>query len=263
MEDVLGLRNARILVTASTKGIGFGVAAVLLRLGARVVINGRGAEGVAKALERLRGLGEAHGIPADLSEPDNAQRLVEEAARILGGLDGLVYIPPPPKAGPFAEISESDWEESINILVRAPLKATSAAIPYLEKSRNPSIVYITSIAVVEPDPNIATSSVLRQVLHGLVGTLARDLADKGIRVNAVAPGYILTDRVREVARKRAESWGVSFEDALKRMSAQIPMQRLGNPEDIGWAVAFLLSPRASYITGITLLVDGGLHKFRV
>lgn len=262
-EDVLGLSGSRILVTASTRGIGAGVARVLLRLGARVAINGSSEESVSKAVESMRGLGEVHGIPADLTDPEDAEGLVDEAAERLGGLDGMVYIPPPPKAGALRDLSTQDWEESIDVLVRAPLRATLAAIPHLEKGRYPSIVYVTSVVVPEPDPNIATSSVLRQALHGLVGTLSKDLASSGIRVNAIAPGYILTDRVRDVAAKRAKSWGVSLEEAIDRMASLVPMKRLGDPEEIGWAAAFLLSPRASYITGVTLLVDGGLHKFRI
>ena len=251
----------RVLVTSSSRGIGFGIASVLAKLGARVVVNSRRRDAAVEAAEKIRRAGgESWGVQADLSVEGEASRLVEEASRLLGGLDGLVYVPPPPPAGRFAELGPAEWELTARLLVHSAVEAVNAALPHLKASGRGSIVFVTSIVAWEADPAIASSSVLRPALHGLTQTLARELAPRRIRVNAVVPGYILTDRVMEVARKRALAWGVSVEEAVSRMGSNVPLGRLGEPEEVGWAVAFLLSPRASYITGAAVPVDGGLHR---
>ncbi len=180
---MFGLEDMRVLVTASTRGIGFGVAHVLLREGAYVMIDGRGRESVFDALRRLGGV-KAYGVVADLTRREDVERLVEEAAEHMGGLDALVYVTGPPRPGCFTEI--------------------------------------------------------------------------GIRVNAVMPGYIDTDRVRQLAERRAREKNISIEDAYREIAAAVPMGRMGKPEEIGYVVAFLLSPYASYVTGASIPVDGGL-----
>jgi len=259
--ECLGLEGFRVLVTASTTGIGFGVAEVLASLGARVVVNGRDASRAAEAAGKLRSRGwEAWGVAADLSRPGEASRLVAEAARILGGLDGLVYVPPPPPAGAFESLRPEDWQLAARLLVHSAVEAVGEALPHLEASGRGAIVFITSIAAWEAEPGIASSSVLRPALHGLTQTLSRSLAGRGVRVNAVVPGYILTDRLRGLAERRARERGSTVEDELRALASEVPAGRLGDPREIGWVVAFLLSPRASYVTGAAVPVDGGLHR---
>jgi len=257
----LGLDGFRILVTASSRGIGYGVAEVLVEEGARVVINGHNAERLSQALEKLRSRGgDVWGVEADLSRPGGAARLVREASGILGGLDGLVYVPPPPPPGLFESLGEDEWELAARLLVHSAVEAVREALPHLIASRRGSIVFITSIAAWEAEPSIASSSTLRPALHGLTQTLARELGPRGVRVNAVVPGYIMTERLRDLALRRARGQGVEAEEILAEMGREAPLGRLGDPREVGWAVAFLLSPRASYITGAALPVDGGLHK---
>ena len=206
---------------------------------------------------------EVNGVPVrgDLSRPGEAARVVDEAARLLGGLDTLVYVPPPPPGGGFFQVSMEDWRLSYRLLVEAAIEAVKAAVPHLEVSgKSPSIVFVTSLAAWEPLPGIATSSVLRPALHGLTQLLALELGPRGIRVNAVVPGLFATDRLMEVASRRAQATGKTVDEVLREMAGETALGRIGDPGEIGWAVAFLASPRASYITGALLPVTGGRHR---
>jgi len=256
VECLLGLEGFRVLVTASTKGIGRAAAKVMAGCGARVAVNGRTAESVEEAVRAVPG---AVGVPADLSVEGEAARLVREAARLLGGLDALVYVPPPPPGGRFLEIGYEEWRLSYRLLVEAAWEAGREAVPLLEESGRGSIVFVTSLAAWEPIPDIATSSVLRPGLHAMTVLLARELGPRGVRVNAVVPGYIMTDRLRSIIEARARSSGVSPEEVLAGLEKSIALGRVGRPEEAGWAIAFLVSPRASYVTGAILPVTGGRH----
>ena len=256
----LALTGARALVTASTKGIGFGIARVLASCGARVVINGRNPGTVSESVEKLSSLGEVSGIACDLTQEGCASRLVREAASRLGGLDALVYVPPPPPGGRFQEVSLEDWRLSYRLLVEAPIEAVTTAVDYLRESKNPSITFVTSIAAWEAFPEIATSTVLRPSLHALTVLLARELGPLGVRVNAVVPGYILTDRLIALAEKRAGLRGTTSDQELGEMARVIPLGRIGEKEEVGWIAAFLASPRASYVTGAIVAATGGLHR---
>jgi 3-oxoacyl-[acyl-carrier protein] reductase len=256
----LGLKGYRILVTASTEGIGRGIAEVLLEQGARIVINGRSEGKMKKTLSQLSSKGEVYGVQGDISKVDVAERIVDEAARILGGLDSVVYVTGSPKPARFTDLSWSDWEEGVNLLVKSAIAVARRSMGYLSESSNPSMVFSTSIAVKEPIPDIALSNVLRISVHGLVKTLARELAPLGIRVNAVLPGYIMTRRVLEIAEKRAAEDGITVDEAIERIGAGIPLGRIGEPREVGYLVAFLVSGLASYITGAYIPVDGGLLR---
>jgi len=254
------IKGLRVLVTASSRGIGRGVAEVLLEEGARVVINGRDPERLEKTLAELRPLGEVYAVQADLTERSQVERLVDQAARLLGGLDALVYIPGPPRPGRFRDLGLDDWEHAAKLLALSPVWAAYYAIPWLEKSNNPSMVFSTSVAVKEPLEDIALSNVMRITIHGLVKTLARELGPQGIRVNAILPGYIMTDRVRQVAAKRAEETGKPVEEVIRDMARAVPLRRIGEPREVGYLVAYLLSPYAAYITGASIPIDGGLLR---
>ncbi|OYT53836.1 MAG: short-chain dehydrogenase [Desulfurococcales archaeon ex4484_217_2] len=254
------LEGYKVLVTASTRGIGFGIAKVLLMNGASVVINGRSSESVRKAVEELKKYGKAHGIVADITKHEDAKRLVEEAVGFLGELDALVYVTGPPKPGFFEELSLDDWDYGVKLLIMSAIWLTQYSLPHLKKSNNSSIVYSTSVAVKEPIPNIALSNVLRLSIHGLVKTLSRELAKYGIRVNAVLPGYMMTSRVKQLIKDKASREGRSEEEILKELVREVPLGRIGKPEEVGYLVAFLISKYASYITGASIPIDGGLLK---
>lgn len=255
------LDGVRALVTASTRGIGGGIARVLLECGGKVVINGKSQESVTGALKGLSGFeGRVQGVAADLSVEGEAERLVKEAVDYLGGLDALVYVPPPVPGGRFGSVGLRVWRLSYRLLIEAAIEAVSAAYTSLSESSNPSITFITSIAAWEPLPEIATSSVLRPGLHAMTVLLARELGPDGIRVNAIIPGYIKTDRLVAVAEMRAREKGTRVEDEIGKMASRVPLGRIGDPADIGWLTAFLVSPLASYVTGALIPVSGGLHS---
>jgi len=255
-----GLQGFRVLVTASTRGIGRGVAEILLENGARIVVNGRSTENVEKAVEELRGKGEVYGVAADLTARSDVERLVKEAARMLGGLDAVVYVTGPPRPGVFEELGLEDWEYGVRLLVMSAVWTAYYALPYLKQSSRPGLVYVTSIATKEPVEGLTLSNALRIAVHGLVKTLSRELARYGVRVNAVMPGYIMTGRVRQIAEARAAKEGRSPEEVLRDIARAIPLGRLGEPREVGYLVAFLLSPYAGYITGASIPVDGGLLR---
>ncbi|MCE4613898.1 MAG: SDR family oxidoreductase [Desulfurococcales archaeon] len=256
----LGLEGFRVAVTSSSAGIGFGIASVMGECGARIVITGRNKERLEESINKLRSRGvKAYGVRSDFAVEREAARFVRFAVEKLGGLDTLVFVPPQPPGGRFLDLDMDSWRLSYRLLVESGLEAIYEAIPHLRKGRNPSIIITTSLAAWEPIAGIATSSVLRPALHSLTVLLARELARDGIRVNALVPGYIMTDRLREVASIRARIHGTSVEEELKAMEAEVPMGRAGDPSEMGWAAAFLASPKASYITGAIIPVTGARH----
>ncbi len=257
---MIDLKGYRVLVTASTRGIGYGIAKVLLENGASVVINGRSIETVTRALSRLKELGNVYGVKADLTRQEDVEKLVEESIKFLGGLDAVVYVTGPPKPGFFNELSLNDWDYGVRLLILSAIWLTYYTLPHLRRSRNPSITFLTSVAVKEPIPNIALSNTLRIAVQGLAKTLSRELGSIGIRVNTVLPGYIMTDRVRQLIKDKARRTGKSEEEVLNDIVSEIPLKRIGEPEEVGYLVAFLISDYAKYINGASIPIDGGLLR---
>ncbi len=259
---MFGLSEYKVLVTASTRGIGRGIAEVLLSEGAKVFINGIHDETVNKAVKELRSSygNKVGGLRADLRKEAEVKELVSKAVKFLGSIDSLVYVTGPPKAGYFQDLSVNDWVDGVNLLIMSAVNLVREALPYLKDSSKASIVFSTSVAVKEPIPNIALSNTLRIGIHGLMKTLARELGKEGIRVNAVMPGYVMTDRVRYLAMDRVRREGKVFQEVIKEMSSEIPLGRMADPKEIGYVVAFLISKYASYVNGASIPVDGGLLR---
>ena len=256
-----GLRGARVLITAASQGIGYGAAKAFLDEGARVVVNSSNADRLGRATERLSALGEVHGIVADLREGRELDRLLAETVQYLGGLDTLVYVTGSPRPGIFMEQSYDDWSAAAQLLVVSPAHLARRAAEAMLAARSPGrMVFLTSIAIREPIANIATSSVCRIAVAGLVRTLARELGPKGIRVNGILPGYIRTERIEEVLVDAARRKGTDVEVERRALEQSIPLGRIGTPEELARAVVFLGSEMSSYVSGALLPVDGALLR---
>ena len=253
-----GLKGARVLVTAASQGIGLGAARAFLGEGARVVVNSSNAEHLETAVRGLRPLGEVHGVVADLRRKEALDRLVDATVGELGGIDTLVYVTGSPRPGVFMEQEFDDWTRASELLVVSPAYlARRTADRMIAGGHGGRMVFLTSTAIREPIGNIATSSVCRIAVAGLVRTLARELGPKGIRVNGILPGYTLTDRIGEVAADAARRRGTTPEAVLKGLVQEVPLGRMATTEELGRVVVFLGSEMSSYVTGAMLPVDGG------
>ena len=255
------LGGARVLVTAASQGIGFAAAQAFLEEGARVIVNSSNAERLAAATARLEAFGDVRGIVADLRREPDLDRLVDESVRRLGGLDTLVYVTGSPAPGLFQDQSYHDWEEAARLLVVSPAylgrRCAEAMIAHRTRGR---MVFLTSIAIREPIATIATSSVCRIAVAGLVRTLARELGPQGIRVNGIVPGYIGTGRTEEVLVDAARRKGTSPADERRALERAIPLGRVGTPEELARVIVFLGSEMSSYVSGAMLAVDGAYLK---
>jgi 3-oxoacyl-[acyl-carrier protein] reductase len=256
-----GLSGARVLVTAASRGIGFGAAKKFLEEGSRVVINSSSAEHLDKALDSLKPLGEVHGIVGDLSRQTDMDNLITETLKHIGGIDVFVYVTGSPKPGLFMEQNYHDWENASQLLVVSPsYLARKIAEEMLKEGVKGRMVFLSSFAIREPVFNIALSNVCRISIAGLVRTLARELAPKGIRVNGILPGYIRTARIDQIAANNAKRKGISTEQAISEIEKDIPYGRMATTEELARSIVFLGSEMSEYVTGAMLPVDGALLR---
>lgn len=258
----LGLEGKRALILASSAGLGLAVAQELAAEGAHVVLSGRDAERLQAAVSALQANTHphVHGFVADVGKADDLRRLVEDATAALGGLDILVSNAGGPPAGGFDKMDEQQWELAYELTLQSVVRSVRYALPHLRSAGGGSILALASSSVKQPIPNLVLSNVFRPAVHALCKTLASELAADGIRVNCISPGRILTDRTDVLDRSRAEREQRSLEEVRASSIAAIPMGRLGEPREFGRMAAFLCSEAASYVTGSSVLVDGGMVK---
>jgi len=250
---------ARIaLVCAASKGLGRASAEALARDGFQVAICARGAEALNATADALKAAGaDVLAIQADLSRADDARRVVDATVQRFGGLDVLVTNTGGPPSGPFMALDEQVWSDAIDALLLSVVRLCRAAIPQMQARGGGRIINVTSISVKQPIEGLVLSNALRSAVTSLAKTLSVELAPHNILVNCVAPGYTRTDRVVELAEQAAGREATSAEAFQQRTIAQIPLGRMGDPKEFGEVVAFLASPGASYVSGVTIQVDGG------
>lgn len=256
----LGLRDKVAVVAASSLGIGRAVAEGFAQEGARVVVNGRREDVLREAADSVRSHGvQVEAVPGDLSRVEDCTRLIESAIQRFGRIDALITNTGGPPSRPFEDLTDEDWHAAVDLVLMSAVRLIRAALPHLRESRG-CIVTLTSISVKQPEPGLILSNGIRPGVVGLGKTLAGELAGAGVRVNDVAPGLIWTDRQKYLTSVRAQNQGISVDEAVKSTEAGIPMRRFGTPAEVANLVIFLCSPAAGYITGSTILVDGGKYK---
>ncbi|NHN39251.1 SDR family oxidoreductase [Pseudomaricurvus alcaniphilus] len=247
----LQLKDKVVLVTGSSKGIGFAVAKTLAAEGCKLGICARNAEEVKAAADKLRAMGvEVHGEVVDVTDSASLERWIKTCAETLGGVDGFVANV---SAG-GADAEESGWRAGFEADVLASWKAVNAVKPYLEKSACGSIVSISSTAALEQFAGAVPYGAMKAALLNYFGNLAQDLAPLGIRVNSVSPGPIFIeggawDQIKQ-----------SMPEVYESTVAAIPAGRMGKAEEVGVQIALLLSPLSGYTTGTNVVIDGGFTK---
>ena len=255
----LGLKGKTALVAASSKGLGRAVADELAREGANLVICARSVRPLEVARQAIydeTGV-EVVAVPADLSEPADIDRLVAAAKAEFGRVDILVTNTGGPPPGPFESHSREAWSDAVRQNLYSVLNLTREVLPAMRDASWGRIINITSVAVKQPVDGLILSNAIRAGVTGFAKTLANEEARFGITVNNVMPGYTRTERLEQLASDAADRSGLLVEEAYARWESQIPMARIGTPAEFAALVTFLASERASYITGVSIPVDGG------
>jgi len=258
----LGLKDKRAFIAGSSRGLGYATALTLAREGCRVVINSREEDKVNAAAEAIineTGT-QTYGIAADVSNASAADEIIKSVVASLGGLDILITNAGGPPSGSFEIFDDETWQKAVDTSFMSHVRLIRAALPHLRKSSTPSVLTMTSFTVKQPIPNLILSNSIRAATVGLTKSLALELGKENIRFNSIMPGWTETERVGHLMEFRAKNNNSTVEEEIARQTAEIPLGRLGNPQEFANAAVFLVSPAASYIHGVTLAVDGGIIK---
>ena len=258
----LQLTNKRALVTGSSRGLGYATALGLAREGCRVAVNSRDE---AKAIVAAQAIAretntKVISLAGDVSDPNVPARLVGEAARAFGGLDILVCNAGGPPAGAFDSFNEAAWQKAIDLSFMSHVRLIQAALPFLKRSKAASVLTVTSYSVKQPIPNLVLSNSIRAATVGLTKSLALELGVQGIRFNSILPAWTETQRIKDLMESRAKQNGTTVDQEVAKQAKESALGRVGTPEEFANAAVFLVSPAASYITGVMLTVDGGMYK---
>lgn len=257
----LNLKEKVAIVAASSKGLGNAIASELAKEHAHVILSGRNEQTLKEARDELAYLGS--GLidyqVCDLSSSEDIKLLVQAALERHKRIDILVNNVGGPKGGSIADLTDDDWKNSFELHLLSYIRLIREALPHLKKNGG-KIVNIASSSVKEPIPGLLLSNTFRLGIVGLTKTLAAELAEFNILINTLAPGKIATDRVAYLDQTKADKLGKSVEEIKKESESQIPLGFYGAPNDFAAYAAFLLSEKNTYMTGQTVLIDGGLVK---
>lgn len=259
----LGLKEKVVVVMASSKGLGKACALEFAKEGAIVVLSSRRQESVDAAAEEIRtesGNEQVHAFTCDMSQADDIKQLFHKVDEQFGRIDVLVNNTGGPKAGGFDDMSDDDWYSAFDQNLLSYIRTCREVLPYMKAQQFGRIINISSSSTKEVIDGLILSNTMRAGMVGFAKTLSREVAGDNILVNTVGPGKISTDRVAELTQATADKQGLSPEEVLEHTEAQIPSGRLGEPAEFARTVVFLASTANSYVTGQSIVVDGGFLK---
>jgi 3-oxoacyl-[acyl-carrier protein] reductase len=258
----LGIKDRVAIVAASSKGLGRATALGLAAEGVKLTICSRDKDTLLKAAEEIRSQTKVDvlAITCDVSKTDEIKNVVKETINKYSKVDILINNAGGPPVGAFLDFTLQDWQKAIELNLFSAITFSNEVIPYMKENRWGRIVNITSMSVKQPIDGLILSNTVRAGIAGLAKTISNEFAPYNILVNNVCPGRIYTDRIKQLAEQRAKRDKTSFDEAISAMENDIPVGRIGRPEELANLIVFLASERASYITGTTIQVDGGLIK---
>ena len=256
-----GLKNKVVLLTASSEGIARAAAERFAAEGARLAMCSRNESKLRKAVDEIRS---RHNVeilaePLDVTDFAATQRFVRQVAERFGGVDVCLANAGGPPAKNFLSIGIDEWRKNIELIFLSAVNLAKSVIPHMQKNGGGRFIAITSTSVKGPIPDLVMSNAVRPAVVGLLKSLSVEFGKYNITFNNVAPGYTATERLNELAATRALAANVDVRDIHEKWSEEIPLRRLARPEDIADAIVWLASDRASYVTGQTILVDGGRY----
>ncbi len=258
----LGLKGKVALVAASTRGLGKATAAALASEGAEVIINGRDRQNINDAAEEIKSrTGQSpFTVQADVTKAEDIDRMFDEIAARFGTVQILVTNAGGPPAGGFDDFTDDQWMSAVELNLMSTVRLIRKAAPFMKKERWGRIVNIVSLTVKQPIDNLLLSNSVRTSIIGLAKSISKDLARDNVLVNNIAPYYVSTKRIDYLMEQAATRLGITKEVAMKNIVNEIPLGRLGTPEEFGNLVTFLCSDKNSYLTGSTIQFDGGAYK---
>lgn len=255
-----GLKGRTAMIAAASKGLGKACALALAQEGCNVSICSRDPKTLAKTGEEIAAFGEVRGLVADVSSARAMENWFQMTVESFGQVDILVTNTGGPPVSRFMQLTDEQWLAGVESTLMNVVRLSRLVVPGMQQRRWGRIIHLTSLVAKQPVDELTISSTLRAGLSGLTKTMANQLGPDGITVNAILMGHILTDRQQHLADAVTKAQGITHEQYFEQKASEIPLRRLGESHEVGEVVAFLASERASYLTGVSLPVDGGIIR---